>query len=767
MLPLSVKTEMNRQLPTSIALALYIVLVLFGAIGLTKLTIGSDTRVLFSETHRHMVNFVEFERRFAPGNYAVMALEANRSFLEPDLLAAINAITEQAWTLSGVRKVESLSNHQFVYGDDEGLELLEIGESGQHITEAYGRHLREIIGEEPTLWDRLISRDEKSVLIVASFTLDRESSDDVRLLMVALNQLVKETEQAYGIKGYIAGDIASLATYREAALTDALTLIPAGLCVALLLVVLVLGDKRHLYPLVANLIGGTIVTVGISGWLGEPINPVTIVTPLILFSLVTASSLHIFICFQRNAHKDAAAAAEHTIRNTYPPVIAANIFTVLGFFSLLFSSASPPIRTLGIMAIGGVLTTVVGYLSIYVVYLSRNRRYSESKLVSALTTLVPEAVATLLPYKKSTSLFILLLVATSLYGATRLHFNEAFMRFFDTRYEFRIANDFVEASHGGGQIFDYTIFAPEGKSILDPEYLATLEEFQSWLNTQDNVSYSSSIVQIVRRISSALSGVNSDYQDYALPSSREEIAQYVLLYEMSLPLGQDLSSVMNQNKTASRFSFAVKNVTSQDIRYLSDDIQKWFSQNAPDYKLDLGTGMGMMFAYLATDIARDVFLGLLVSITLITAIVYVFLRSILLTTFVFMANVLPVVIVFGIWGLIDGSVGMAASIVIALVVGVAIDDSIVFIWALSKATKNPEMSSPTHAVLAAVEEVGPAIITSSIALSIGFGLMVLSGFQVTKELGSLSAVIVLVACFFDLFVLPVIFAAVPSIKNKT
>jgi len=746
---------LNATKTSKAFLFLYIFLFIFGCIGITKITIGSDTRVLFSESNKHMQNFFEFEDRFTPGNYAVIGIESESSFLDDTQMSILNELTLEFWKIPKVLRVDSLANHQFVYGTDSDIELIEIGSSFSELSGKFKLPTNKILEGEPLVLNRLVSVDFKTALVIVNFNLDRNNPDHVQQAIDNSRSLIKGFEDAYGLKIFLGGDIASMATYKEAAIRDALTLIPVGLLIALLITLFFIGDVKHFKPLLINLGGATVVGAGMTGWLGEAVNPATTIAPLVIFAIVTASSTHILMAFQREIQNDFTEAYDRTISNTFPPIIVANLFTLLGFSSLLFSS-SPPIKMLGLMTISGVLTSIFGYLSIYVYHMKVSSTYSPPKLISNTNDYLTRLVSTCVKRPVIVLISFAVFSISVAYGVSNLKFNEAFMEFFDDGYDFRLATDFIEEKTGGAQIFDYTVFAEEGGSILDPEYIATINKFELWLKDQDRVSNIASIVPIIRRIHSAMNSINQDYTKYPIPDDREVIAQYILLYEMSLPYGLDLTSIMNQQKTASRVSFSLKDVSSEEIRFLASNIKNWFSVNAPSYRIDLGTGVSMMFAYLATDIAKDVFLGVAISLVLICIFLAFILKSFVLVVFVLLANVLPIAAIFGMWGIFNGDIGIAASVVIAMVLGIAIDDSIIFIWALGKAIK-AHSSSKFKAVIEAIHEVGAPMLASTLALSAGFGVMYFSGFQVTSDLGIFSALIVVAAFLFDLIFLPSLF----------
>ena len=63
--------------------------------------------------------------------------------------------------------------------------------------------------------------------------------------------------------------------------------------------------------------------------------------------------------------------------------------------------------------------------------------------------------------------------------------------------------------------------------------------------------------------------MNADRQSfYAVPENRELSAQYLLLYEMSLPYGLDLNDQLNVDKSESRLIVTLTDVSTAEMQNL-------------------------------------------------------------------------------------------------------------------------------------------------------------------------------------------------------
>ena len=110
----------------------------------------------------------------------------------------------------------------------------------------------------------------------------------------------------------------------------------------------------------------------------------------------------------------------------------------------------------------------------------------------------------------------------------------------------------------------FSIGASESSGISDPEYLAKLDEFAEWYKKQPGVIHVNSFSTVMKRLNRSTHG--DDEVWYRLPDKRDLAAQYLLLYELSLPYGLDLNNQINIDKSATRLTVTLGNVTSREIR---------------------------------------------------------------------------------------------------------------------------------------------------------------------------------------------------------
>ena len=107
---------------------------------------------------------------------------------------------------------------------------------------------------------------------------------------------------------------------------------------------------------------------------------------------------------------------------------------------------------------------------------------------------------------------------------------------------------------------------------------------------------------------------------YRLPGERDLAAQYLLLYEMSLPYGLDLNNQVDISKSATRMTVSLESISSNELLGMEQRAQQWLTENAPHMQSD-GASPSVMFAYIGQRNIRSMLTGTTVALVLISLIV--------------------------------------------------------------------------------------------------------------------------------------------------
>jgi len=129
------------------------------------------------------------------------------------------------------------------------------------------------------------------------------------------------------------------------------------------------------------------------------------------------------------------------------------------------------------------------------------------------------------------------------------------------------------------------------------------------------------------------------------------------------------------------------------------------------------------------------------------------LRSIGIGALSLIPNAVPILMTFGLWGLLAGKIGMASATVSAVALGIVVDDSVHFLSKYLRARREKGLDK-AEAIKYAFETVGLALVVTTIILTFGFLVMTLSTFQMNQQLGMMTAVTMVLALIMDFTLLP-------------
>jgi hypothetical protein len=344
----------------------------------------------------------------------------------------------------------------------------------------------------------------------------------------------------------------------------------------------------------------------------------------------------------------------------------------------------------------------------------------------------------------------------------RIDLNDAFIDYFDRGVPFRDNTDFIMENLTGIYQLNYSLPAGEAGAVAEPAYLARVDAFAGWIVEQPGVLHVNSITDIMRRLNRNMHGDDPAYN--TLPDDRQLSAQYLLLYELSLPYGLDLNNQINIDKSATRVVVTTENLTTRDLRALVNLADAWLDENFPTATEAEATGPVVMFSYLSERNINSMILGTVVALLLISASLILVLRDLRHGLVSLIPNTVPAVMAFGLWGILVGEIGVAASVLGAASLGIIVDDTVHFLSKYLRARREKGLSAE-DAVRYAFATVGVALTVTSIVLVGGFSVLALSSFLPNEVMGVMMAITISCALLADFLLLPPLLIAMDAGKN--
>ncbi|NKB77106.1 MAG: MMPL family transporter [Gammaproteobacteria bacterium] len=751
----------NRLVTLLISLAVAI----SAAFGAQFLTFTNDYRVFFSGDDKHLMAFEDLQNTFSKNDNALFVIAPDdEKVFTPKTLAAIADITERAWETPYSIRVDSLSNYQHTEAEEDDLVVADLYTDPASMTEQDLERIKEIAVNEPFLVHRLISEDARIGAI--NITVELPGIDEATegpAVVAHVRELREYVRQTYpDLKVYLTGIVMINHAFQEASIYDLSRLVPAAFVLILILVFLQLRGLTGTFATFITIILSILSAMGMAGWFGIRLTPPSMSAPTIILTLAVANCVHILATWLQIYHvgTDKRTAMSESIKINFVPVFLTTATTAIGFLSLNFSD-SPPFGDLGNISAMGVTfawlysKTLLPALVTMLPVTGKKREPSGTKLMKNTANWVIARRRTLMPVMS-----IIIIGLISFIPKNQL--NDVFVNYFDDRIEFRTDTDFVLKNLTGMYFIDYSLDAKESGGVSDPEYLKNVSLFTEWLRNQPEVIHVNTLTDVFKRVNRSMHG--DDQSWYKLPDQRDMAAQYLLLYEMSLPYGLDLNNQIDIDKQRTRLSATLETLSTSETLAFEERASQWMKSNTPSLHTT-GASPTIMFSHIGMRNIISMLGGTAFALVAISMLLILALGSLRFGLLTLIPNVAPAAMAFGFWGLVDGEIGLGLSVVAAMTLGIVVDDTIHFMTKYLRARREQGLEA-VEAVRYAFATVGVALWTTSIALAAGFLVLATSPFALNSEMGLLVAIVIMFALVVDFLLLPALLIRFDSFLIK-
>ncbi|HCE1837081.1 efflux RND transporter permease subunit [Vibrio parahaemolyticus] len=744
------------KIPTKYSLLVLlatIFLIIVATIGGKNLYFRGDYDIFFDGTNKQLLAFDEIQTTFAKtDNLAIVIAPEDGDIFTPQTLSLIQKITVDAWQVPYSSRVDSIANYQHTEAFDDELLVEDLLYSEYELTPERISKVKSIALSEPVLKSALVS--EKGDVTVVNITVQLPEMDktaEVEEVVSSINAMIDRYQRAYpDVTFHKAGIIAMNHAFMTAAQDDSSTLVPTMLVVILVFLTIMLRSILSVIATLIVIIGSVMATMGISGWAGMFLSTATVNVPTLIMTLAVADCVHV-IATMRQSMKNGftkAQSIERSIALNFVPILITSVTTAIGFLMMNMSD-SPVLRDFGNLSALGVMvacflsvTLLPALLKLLPIHVKMETSQDQKHVMDRLGDFVVSQRRALLPLSVA-----VIVVCASLIPLNKV--NDESVEYFGQRNEFRQAADFMEERISGMTNISIAIKTNESQGIAAPDFLNTIGEFSSWLRDQPETDHVATLADVYKRLNKNMHGDDEAY--YLLPQERELAAQYLLLYEMSLPYGLDLNNQINVDKSSIKMVLTVANLGSVELVDLENRIYQWFAEHAPQYQV-VASSPSLMFAHIGETNMASMLSTLPITLVLISALLIFALRSVRLGLISLMPNIAPAVIGFGLWALISGEINLGLSVVVTLTLGIVVDDAVHFLSKYQRARR--EGQTAEQAVRYAFHTVGRALWITTVVLVAGFSVLAMSSFRLNADMGQLSAIVIFIALVVDFLFLP-------------
>jgi len=726
------------------------IIVLLLASNLKELEMDGSYRIWFEEDSKTLTDYDNFRKTFGNDDSIIITFRDEDGIFNKKALQSIDNITQKLWEMKYIARVDSITNYQFVHANPQEPDDIIVEDFIQDIqksTPEYLANREEIAINDPLIVDGFISSDGKTTMIAARLTpkVNDDSDKSLEIMKLVREILVPEIKRT-GYRYWLNGGPPLNEAFVVIGTNDATTFTPMIIIASVLLLFLLFRRVSGALIPIGVVIFTFITVLAVQVLLGFKLNNFTANLPVFVVAIGIADAVHIYSIWLMK-RKEGAKNKEsvlYSMEKNLLPILLTSLTTAIGFATLTISSVVP-VFTLGIAtASGAVLAFIISIIWMPSILLILKREI-KAKVQTGKKESKPMGYGRFIVKNDKRIIIITsLLFAIFAIGLFQVKVDSNTIRYFDKSVELRQSTEFVMNNLTGPMSYEIVIDSHKKDGIKDPLFLKTVEMFyKEYQEKFTDIRHMSSLMDTIKRFNKV---VNSKDE---IPDNQNLIAQYLLLYSLSLPQGMEINDKMDINEQKLRVSAQVNIVdTSKDLEMI-DYVTNWWSKTPYSASVQ---GQTAMFAYMQRDITNTLIYSLSLAILLVSIVMLmIFKRFNILWVFI-LPNILPVVLVVGLMGWIGITIDIGVAIAGAIIIGVAVDDTIHFLVKYFDARKRGLSMEDTFDDV--LRYAGKAILFTTIILSVAFSLFAFSSFTPNQNFGIVTAFALVVALIVDLLLLP-------------
>jgi predicted RND superfamily exporter protein len=440
-----------------------------------------------------------------------------------------------------------------------------------------------------------------------------------------------------------------------------------------------------------------------------------------------------------------ASSLELAVREVSRPIALSGLTTAVSFASTAIMPIEA-VQRVGVLGAAGALiaTAATTGLGAAIVAKWRTRRRA-NPLLGLLRTFASETLVTRI--QRHSGLVVLAwatALAVGISAANRLQVESDVIVWFPEGNEVRDDYEAIKERLSGISPLNVIVRAEDGAKVTEPEVLRAIDDLSRYLSSLPDVGKVLSITDSLRLVRA---GFGDEIED-DLPRSQAAAEQYLLLLEGTERLGD----VITRDRSAANVMLRVNDNGSRNLLDVASKAEAWWGENGPTGTEAKATGSMFEYARAEEAISSGQIQGLALDVAIIGAVLFVALRSLRLATLALIPNVLPIGLMFGFMGASGIPLDMGTVFVSNLAVGIAIDETIHLISAYARTTRRGV--DPQKSLQSAMMRVVPALVLTTVVIAFGFLVLSVSEFRFTRNLGLLTAGVMVLCVASNATLLP-------------
>jgi hypothetical protein len=671
-----------------------------------------------------------------------------------DTLQRLARIADGIVAIDGVivEDVLSLSTTDNVASGGGLVEVARIMETPPDTAEEAAA-IRDAVFGNSMFTEKLVSLDGTA----AAFYVPIERKDESHRIAGEI-EAIMDRELGPGRQSYIAGLPVAEDTFGFEMFLQMGIMAPLAMLVIFALLFVMFRSVALIVPPLVVAMLSVIWGMGALIGTGFTVHIMSSMIPIFLMPIAVLDSVHVLSEFHDlfPTTGDRRATLRRVMRELFTPMLFTSLTSAAGFASLLLAPI-PPVRVFGAFVAFGILAA--WFLTITVVPAAimlapaGTLRPVSAPAVTGRTWLerwLPWVGSVAYRFSGRVVLASIVVLVAGVLGLSRIVVNDNPVRWFKPSHTIRVADDAMNRLFGGTYMADLILDGDADETVTRPEVMRFIDELQTHLERQPLVGKTSSVADVVRRVRYVM--LDEDPAGDAVPSTQEEIAQYLFLFLMSGD-PNDLDNFVDYDYRRANIWVQLKEGDNQDIETLQGEVDAFVSEHPLPGGVELRwsglTYINKVWQDLMVVGMRNALIGGFVTVFLL---MWVMFRSAGLAAVSMMPLTFAIAVSYGIVGWVGKDYDMPIAVCSSLALGLSIDFAIHFVqryrhqWArLKDAEQVADYMFGTPA---------RAIARNAVVIVVGFLPLVLATLTPYVTVGAFFAMLMTVSAAATLLLLP-------------
>jgi len=768
-----------------LTVGIMLILTLALASQLPRLTIDTREESFFHETDPTLIAYNRFRDQFGQDDMFFIAMQPEKG-LTPAFFETMDRLhTELEDQVPYLDEVTSLINGRVVRAEEDTLIVEDLIPRPPQTT-AEHRRILGLIDHYP-LYERLLVSPDRSlamILVKARAVMPaadddlmggfaQESSTGVqpagRYLSNAQNVKIDavirgivDKYRGQGIDFFFAGNPVFVSELQRGLEKDMGLMIPLSfLVIIVFLAVLFRRISGVVYPLITVLLS-LVASLGIMAIWRIPISNAIMILPTFLIVVGVGDSVHILTIFYRNLQVsgDKREAIVRAVAYAGLPILMTSLTTACGLLSFIWADVAI-IAHLGYVAPIGVMLAFFYTLFLLPALIAIFPVKTHRRVSGGTRPIADRLFDAIARITTGRPLWVAMVWAAvvGLAGMASLgvRFSHNAMNWLPKDSTVRVGTRLMDGRNGGTVMLEVIVDSGRENGLHDPDLLARMAEAGDRIPTVavQNIRAGKvmSLADVLKETNRALNQGHD--AAYTVPDNRRLIAQELILFESSG--SDDLEDLVDATYRTGRLSIMAPFTDSVLYKDYVEKIKAYLKQQFPHETISLTGHMALFIGItklFITSMAKSYLFALLV----ITALMVVMIGRLRIGLMSMIANVVPIILIFGIMGIMNIPVDLMTILIGSIVLGLVVDDTIHFLHHFRRAY---EINGCVEtAVRETLYHTGRALVITSLVLFGGFIIYTTAYLSCYAYFGVLVGCAILFALAADLLLVPALLAMI-------